>query len=198
MKYFSIILILLSISLFSQTQIKENQIKDNAITRNKLNADSTGKAVIKRLFAVSPLSVTSSGVDTGTGDVTIEIDTSSIYNKIDTKLNITDTTNFRTFSNNRYLLTDSITATNNYITKISTSKKLVNSIIQDDGTNLGIGTTTNSNYKINVSGFMNITNTNIDQESYPTINVTQEAKLHQTLGNTGVDETLSSLWIAQR
>lgn len=106
MKHLLIFLVLI-VNIFSQTQIRESQIKDQAITRDKLNQDSTGKAVLKRIFAVSPLTLTSTGADTGTGDVTLEFDST------------------------KYLRLDSITATHSYIPKISTDKKIVNSSIID-------------------------------------------------------------------
>lgn len=134
MKKLILLLAIISFVLYPQTQIRENQIKDRSITRNKLNSDSIGRAVIKKIFAISPLAITSTGVDTGTGDVTVKfestyipyyllygeisdermdslrtfiIDTTSLSNRINTKLTASDTTAFRTFSNNKYLGIDS-------------------------------------------------------------------------------------------
>ncbi|MHC1736894.1 MAG: hypothetical protein AB9882_02650 [Ignavibacteriaceae bacterium] len=150
MKKLILIFAIIPFVFFAQTQIRENQIKDNAITRDKLNSDTTGRSVIKKVITMNPILNTYTGADSGTGDVTISFDSDYIpyyllYGQHDDdrmdslRTFIIDTTSLSNRIVNRLSL-DSIPATNNYIPKISTTKKLVNSLIFDNGTNAGIGT----------------------------------------------------------
>jgi len=53
------------------TQIPTSQVKDGTINRDDLDVTTVGKAVIRKLASGSGLSLASTGVDTGTGDVTV-------------------------------------------------------------------------------------------------------------------------------
>jgi hypothetical protein len=53
------------------TQLTGSQIKDETITRDDLNVSTAGKAVIRKVIAGSGISLLFTGVDSGTGDVTI-------------------------------------------------------------------------------------------------------------------------------
>lgn len=56
----------------ARTQIRGVRILDGSIQRDDLNVDVAGQAVIRRLIAGSNITIDSStGVDSGTGDVTI-------------------------------------------------------------------------------------------------------------------------------
>ena len=52
-------------------------IKDGSVKRVELNTTNTGEAVITKVIAGANISITSTGVDDGTGDVTIEATGSS-------------------------------------------------------------------------------------------------------------------------
>ena len=55
----------------SRTEIKSIQIKDQEVKRSDLNDTVSGQAVVKRLVAGTGITLSSTGIDTGTGDVTI-------------------------------------------------------------------------------------------------------------------------------
>jgi len=55
----------------SGTEIKSSQIKDGEVKRADLNTSTTGSAVVTKLVAGTGISFSSTGVDAGTGDVTI-------------------------------------------------------------------------------------------------------------------------------
>ncbi len=56
----------------SRTEVTSGQIKDGEVKRSDLNIATSGSAVITRLLAGSGISIDSStGADSGTGDVTI-------------------------------------------------------------------------------------------------------------------------------
>lgn len=54
------------------TQVTTSQIKDGSINRNDLDATTPGSAVVRRLIAGTNISFSSTGMDSGTGDVTID------------------------------------------------------------------------------------------------------------------------------
>lgn len=54
-----------------RTRISGTEIQDNAVTRDDLDVSTTGKAVVRRIIAGTGVTIGSTGVDSGTGDVTI-------------------------------------------------------------------------------------------------------------------------------
>ena len=57
----------------TRTEIKSSQIKDQEIKRADLNDSTSGQAVIKKVIAGNGVSLSSTGADAGTGDVTISV-----------------------------------------------------------------------------------------------------------------------------
>jgi hypothetical protein len=55
----------------ARTEVRSKQIKDGGVKREDLNTTVTGRAVITRVIAGTGVSLSSTGVDSGTGDVTI-------------------------------------------------------------------------------------------------------------------------------
>ena len=55
----------------SVTQITTTQVKDGSINRDDLDITTTGKAVVRKIIAGTNITITETGVDAGTGDVTI-------------------------------------------------------------------------------------------------------------------------------
>jgi len=53
-------------------KLKSEQIKDGEVKRDDINVDETGQAVITKIIAGTGVTITSTGVDAGTGDVTIQ------------------------------------------------------------------------------------------------------------------------------
>lgn len=62
----------------ARTSVKGTQVLDESIQREDLCSTVPGKSVIKKLIAGVGISITSSGVDDGTGDVIVSADTSSV------------------------------------------------------------------------------------------------------------------------
>jgi hypothetical protein len=54
-----------------RTQVSGSQLRDDDIGREDLNHDTVGRAVILRVIAGEGVTISSTGIDTGTGDVTI-------------------------------------------------------------------------------------------------------------------------------
>lgn len=55
----------------ARTQLTGEQVNDGSIQRVDLDATTAGNAVIKKVLAGTNITLTSTGVDAGTGDVTI-------------------------------------------------------------------------------------------------------------------------------
>lgn len=53
------------------TNIRREQIKNNTVQRKDLNTTVSGKSVVTKIILGSGLSFSSTGIDAGTGDVTI-------------------------------------------------------------------------------------------------------------------------------
>jgi len=53
------------------TTITGKQIRDGDVSRDDLNIDTTGQAVITKVIAGTNINISSTGIDVGTGDVTI-------------------------------------------------------------------------------------------------------------------------------
>jgi hypothetical protein len=57
----------------ARTQLTGTQVTDESIERTDLNVSTAGAAVIRKIIAGANVSLTSTGVDDGTGDVTINV-----------------------------------------------------------------------------------------------------------------------------
>lgn len=64
------------------TQLNNRQVLDEGIFRADLNSTTTGNAVIKKAVAGTGISFSSTGIDAGTGDVTINIGAGAITNSM--------------------------------------------------------------------------------------------------------------------
>lgn len=64
-----------------RTELKSRQIKDGTIQREDMDVTTPGKSVIARILPGANVTISSTGADTGTGDVTISATNSSVYNQ---------------------------------------------------------------------------------------------------------------------
>ena len=71
----------------AKTSVKSGQIKDGEVKRSDLNTTQSGEALLRRLVAGTSISLSSTGVDTGTGDVTVSV----LFSTITATGNITST-----------------------------------------------------------------------------------------------------------
>ncbi len=55
----------------ARTQLKTAQLGDEEVGRADLNSTTVGKAVVKKIIQGTGISLSSTGADAGTGDVTI-------------------------------------------------------------------------------------------------------------------------------
>ena len=55
----------------AKTQVRSLQIEDEGVSRLDLNVSDAGKAVIRKIIAGDNVALSSSGADSGTGDVTV-------------------------------------------------------------------------------------------------------------------------------
>jgi hypothetical protein len=65
----------------SQTTVTGKQIKDASVQRDDLDSTTTGQAVVRKITQGTNITLSSTGVDSGTGDVTINVDTNTIATK---------------------------------------------------------------------------------------------------------------------
>jgi len=56
-----------------RTQVKGKQVLDQSISRDDINVSTQGQALITKLVLGDNLSATSTGIDSGTGDVTLNL-----------------------------------------------------------------------------------------------------------------------------
>jgi hypothetical protein len=69
----------------ARTQINSNLIGDNAVARVDINTTETGQALITKLLVGNGLVSTQTGVDAGTGDVTVSINTSELVTSFNSR-----------------------------------------------------------------------------------------------------------------
>lgn len=100
----------------ARTQLTGRQINDSSVSREDLDSTTVGQSVIKKLIAGSNITITQTGVDSGTGDVTINTSNSSI-------LQLTDV-DFSNLKNGSSLVYDLSTRTFKFVV-INTSQSIV-------------------------------------------------------------------------
>lgn len=57
----------------AKTEVRGGQIKDTSVQRSDLDTSNSGEAVVRRIIAGTNITLGSTGADTGTGDVTINV-----------------------------------------------------------------------------------------------------------------------------
>jgi uncharacterized protein involved in outer membrane biogenesis len=62
------------------TEIRSTQIRDGEVKRQDLNTADSGSAVITKVISGANIGISSTGVDAGTGDVTIALNISQDIN----------------------------------------------------------------------------------------------------------------------
>ena len=62
----------------ARTQLRGTQVADGSIQRDDLDVTTAGEAVVRKILVAGGLSLTSTGVDSGTGDVTLAPASASI------------------------------------------------------------------------------------------------------------------------
>lgn len=69
----------------ARTQLPTTLIADETIVRADLNVGTSGSAVIRKLIQGTGISISSTGADAGTGDVTVSINSSSVVTSFNTR-----------------------------------------------------------------------------------------------------------------
>ena len=69
-----------------RTQIGTFLIADGAVRRVDMDTTTTGQALITKVLVNSPLTVSSTGVDSGTGDVTLGLNTANLVTSFNTRV----------------------------------------------------------------------------------------------------------------
>jgi hypothetical protein len=114
---------------------------DSALSLATTSASITGTLAVSSTLTASNLSGTNTGDET---NATIKSKLGIATTSVDGYLTSTDWTTFNAKVGG--------TGTTNYVPKFSGASAIGNSIIYDNGTNVGIGTTSVSNFKFNVAG----------------------------------------------
>jgi hypothetical protein len=70
----------------ARTQIGTTLIEDGSVRRVDINTTLSGSALITKLLVNSPLTISSTGVDSGTGDVTIGLSTANLVTSFNTRV----------------------------------------------------------------------------------------------------------------
>lgn len=69
----------------ARTQLPTTLIADETIVRADLNVSTSGSAVIRKLVQGTGITISSTGADPGTGDVTVSINTSSVVTSFNSR-----------------------------------------------------------------------------------------------------------------
>jgi hypothetical protein len=69
----------------ARTQITGTLIENSSIGRSDINTTTSGEALITKVLVNSPLTMSSTGVDPGTGDVTLGLSTSNLVTSFNTR-----------------------------------------------------------------------------------------------------------------
>ena len=60
-----------------KTEVRGGQIKDSTVQRDDLDTSTAGQAVVRKIVQGTGVTISSTGTDSGTGDVTINSSASS-------------------------------------------------------------------------------------------------------------------------
>jgi hypothetical protein len=69
-----------------RTQIGTTLIENGSVRRSDMNITTSGEAVITKVLVNSPLTISSTGVNPGTGDVTLSLNTSNLVTSFNTRV----------------------------------------------------------------------------------------------------------------
>lgn len=66
----------------TKTTVRGEQITDDTVYREDLNTDTAGRAVVRKILAGFGVTISSTGVDSGTGDVTVTSSAAEDFSQI--------------------------------------------------------------------------------------------------------------------
>lgn len=69
----------------ARTQITGSLIENSSVLRSDINTTISGEALITKVLVNSPLTISSTGVNSGTGDVTLGLSTSNLVTSFNTR-----------------------------------------------------------------------------------------------------------------
>jgi hypothetical protein len=170
------------------TGLRGRQIKDGDVFRNDINTTTSGSAVITKIIAGTNITISSTGVDAGTGDVTINATGGGGI----TGSGTINTIPIWTGSN---ALGDSVLSFSNITGKFTSQADLVITAANDTGTGAGqifLNGATGNRIDFNINGAGN--------PSFNTRSVGTKIVLYPQVGSASVDYAIglgtASLWMS--
>ncbi len=154
-----------------RTQIRTNNIEDAGVLRDDLNITTAGQSVIRKIVQGTGISISSTGADSGTGDVTVNLGTN---------IGGLNLTNIGTIASKQITATDSVsslfictgTLTASAMTSLAVRAQTSNDMVDGFGAHISFRIQDNANIENEIANIFAVRNgaDNTGRLSFYTVN----------------------------